>query len=42
MILMPQIFDLTANENVCYKHNELEWEHCGMVLGLWILNIKPS
>ena len=24
MILMPQIFDIIANENACYKHNELE------------------
>ena len=24
MILMPQIFDVTANENARYKHNELE------------------
>ena len=24
MILMPQIFDVTANENACYKRNELE------------------
>ena len=24
MILMPQIFDVTANENVRYKRNELE------------------
>ena len=24
MILMPQILDITANENACYKHNELE------------------
>ena len=24
MILMPQIFDVTANENACYKCNELE------------------
>ena len=26
MILMPQIFNVTANENVRYKHSELE---CG-------------
>ena len=25
MILMPQIFDVTANENARYKHNELEY-----------------
>ena len=25
MILMPQIFDVTANENACYKRNELEF-----------------
>ena len=25
MILMPQIFDVTANENARYKRNELEW-----------------
>ena len=24
LILMPQIFDVTANENACYKCNELE------------------
>ena len=24
MILMLQIFDVTAKENACYKHNELE------------------
>ena len=24
MILMPQIFDITANENARFKHNELE------------------
>ena len=24
MILMPQIFDIIANENACYKRNELE------------------
>ena len=31
MILMPQIFDVTANENVRYKRNELECaisDHC--------------
>ena len=25
MILMPQIFDVTANENARYKSNELEF-----------------
>ena len=25
MILMPQIFDVTANENALYKRNELEY-----------------
>ena len=25
MILMPQIFDVTANENARYKRNEFEW-----------------
>ena len=25
MILMPQIFDVTANENARYKRNELEF-----------------
>ena len=25
MILMPQIFDVIANENARYKRNELEW-----------------
>ena len=25
MILMPQIFDVTANENAGYKRNELEY-----------------
>ena len=24
MILMPKIFDVIANENVCYKRNEVE------------------
>ena len=24
MILMPQMFDVIANENACYKRNELE------------------
>ena len=30
MILMPQIFDVTANENARYKRNELEIsvKHC--------------
>ena len=23
---MPQIFDVTANENACYKRNELEFK----------------
>ena len=23
---MPQIFDVTANENARYKRNELEWQ----------------
>ena len=27
MILMPQIFDVTANENARYKRNELEWNY---------------
>ena len=27
MILMPQIFDVTANENARYKRNELECVH---------------
>ena len=31
MILMPQIFDVTANENARYKRNELEW--CFRVYG---------
>ena len=26
MILMPQIFDVIANVNACYKHNELEFD----------------
>ena len=26
MILMPQIFDVTANENARYKRNELEYD----------------
>ena len=26
MILMPQIFDVTANENARYKRNELEFD----------------
>ena len=28
---MPQIFDVTANENARYKRNELEW---GFVMGI--------
>ena len=24
---MPQIFDVTANENACYKRNELEFSN---------------
>ena len=27
MILMPQIFDVTANENAHYKRNELEYNY---------------
>ena len=27
MILMPQIFDIIANENACYTRNELEYEY---------------
>ena len=44
MILMPQIFDVTANENVRYKRNELELDinkpqtH---VVGLLILSQSP-
>ena len=26
---MPQIFDVTANENARYKRNELEWNVLG-------------
>ena len=26
---MPKIFDVTANENACYKHNELELKFFG-------------
>ena len=29
MILMPQIFDVTANENARYKRNELEFSLLG-------------
>ena len=30
MILMPQIFDVTANENARFKRNELEYRfYCG-------------
>ena len=30
MILMPQIFDVIANENARYKRNELEWQFTGI------------
>ena len=33
MILMPQIFDVTANENARYKRNELE-------LNIWVFNYQ--
>ena len=41
MILMPQIFGVTANENGRYKRNELEFElkgvgDCGLVYGYFI------
>ena len=26
LILIPSIFDVTVNENACYKRNELEWK----------------
>ena len=35
MILMPQIFDVTANENACYKQNELEYEKFVSEFGKW-------
>ena len=35
MILMPQIFDVTTNENERYKHNELEYT----ILNYWLFNI---
>ena len=34
MILMPQNFDVTANENTRYKHNELDF-----VLSVVLLDI---
>ena len=37
MILMPQIFDVTANENARYKRNELEWRVC-----IWIGIESPA
>ena len=40
MILMPQIFDVTANENVRYKHNELEF--CLMSTRFPMLGFKTS
>ena len=35
MILMPQIFDVTANENARYKRNELEFiiTYAGKIMG---------
>ena len=33
MILMPQIFDVTANENARYKRNELEWNVLRLPVG---------
>ena len=30
---MPQIFDVTANENARYKRNELEWKLTPRVWG---------
>ena len=39
MILMPQIFDVTANENARYKRNELEWcIHLSRRVFLYIIN----
>ena len=43
MILMPQIFDVTANENARYKRNELEYNISGIpeILGTNILVYFP-
>ena len=35
MILMPQIFDATANENARYKRNELELLILDPLILLW-------
>ena len=35
MILMPQIFDVTANENARYKRNELELGMIDESLVMW-------
>ena len=37
MILMPQIFDVTANENARYKRNELECVHTEL---LFLFHVK--
>ena len=38
MILMPQIFDVIANENARYKHNELELFILFIGYGVGIVN----
>ena len=42
MILMPQIFDVTANEKARYKRNELESYMNGMVKFLVLFTIQFS
>ena len=37
MILMPQIFDVTANENARYKRNELELNIAVQTRRYWYL-----
>ena len=38
MILMPQIFDVTANENVRYKRNELEYMYICIQKNFGVVN----
>ena len=42
MILMPQIFDVTANENARYKRNELElyFNYFIKIVPFWLRNIR--
>ena len=43
MILMPQIFDVTANENARYKRNELEskfWWRFVLSQGFFVMGLS--